>query len=427
MFKITNFQEAEKALAKYIPMVREITGKDITLCRMVPLMAVFGNPEKRLKIIHIAGTSGKTSTTYYISALLKSVGKKVGTTVSPHIDSVAERVQINLEPLGEAEFSDALEKFLKIITESKQNPTYFELLIGFVYWYFANAKVDYAVIETGLGGLQDGTNVAGEPNKVCVITDLGYDHMKVLGDSLQEIALQKAGIIHPNNETLMYSQPDVNQIFRDWCNDHEARLHLHDQAKLQKSFADFESLNLLPEFQQRNFLLAYQTFLFLQRRDSLDNISEQGLRLVMNTHVPARMDKKIVGSKTIIMDGAHNAQKMKAFIDSLQEQYDGIKTTILLGLKTGKEYKDVLPLLKPVTNLLIITEFNVTQDIPVRAIESAKLAKEAERIGMRVVVQPNQDKAYELLMSQPQEEVIITGSFYLIAQLRGKHQELRDA
>jgi dihydrofolate synthase/folylpolyglutamate synthase len=259
MQSITTLAEAEKVLAQYIPLSRKVTGKDITLARMGPLMNLLGNPQHKLTIIHIAGTSGKTSTTYYISALLIASGKKVGTTISPYIDTITERFQINLSPLEESEFALYLSTFLDIIDKAQLKPTYFELLIAFAYWYFVQVGVDYAVIETGLGGLQDSTNIADNPNKICVITDIGYDHMEILGHTIQEIAKQKAGIIHPHNVALMYHQSDaVIGEFQDWCGNVGAELHFHNQEELEERFIAPTVLGGLPLFQRRNFLLAFE-------------------------------------------------------------------------------------------------------------------------------------------------------------------------
>lgn len=144
MAQIRNLQEIEAELAKYVPLVKETAAKNITLDRMRPLMTAVGNPQKRLKIIHIAGTSGKTSTAYYISSLLTAAGKKTGLTVSPHVDSVLERVQIDTKILTEKEFASALSEFMTLVENSKLQPTYFELLVAFAYWYFEKTGVDYA-------------------------------------------------------------------------------------------------------------------------------------------------------------------------------------------------------------------------------------------------------------------------------------------
>jgi dihydrofolate synthase/folylpolyglutamate synthase len=172
MLRIETFSEASKLLAKFIPPDRPTS---YTLDRMEQLMDYLGNPQNRLSVIHIAGTSGKTSTSYYIAALLHATGKTVGLSVSPHIDTIAERAQIDLRPLEESDYCEQLGIFLELIEKSGIQPSYFEVLVAFMYWLFDRRGVDYAVVEVGLGGLLDGTNVVDRSDKVCVITDIGFD------------------------------------------------------------------------------------------------------------------------------------------------------------------------------------------------------------------------------------------------------------
>lgn len=429
MTQIRSFDEAEKVLAKYIPLAREIIGKDLTLDRTLLLMELFGNPERKLKIVHIAGTSGKTSTTYYIAELLKVAGQKVGMTVSPHIDSIAERLQINLEPLGEKEFCAALAETVDIIEASDVAPTYYELLIALAYWYFAKVNVDYAVIETGLGGLQDSTNVAAEVDKLCVITDIGYDHMQVLGSTLPEISLQKAGIIHEGNQVLMYEQSsEITNVIKNWCDQKSAKLSLLKQEDLEKSFLKSAIFKNLPDFQKRNWLLAYQAYNFLQTRDNLPELSIENLEESIGLQVPARMDKRVINGKTIIMDGAHNEQKMQAFVDSFRAQYPGRKVPVLLAMKKGKEYQKVLKLLKSATDKLILSSFRSWQDEPASSLPTETLTSTARQLGFEdIAAEPDLTKAFKRLLAEPSDLAIITGSFYLLAELRKNNEELRNA
>lgn len=409
--------EAEALLAKYVPLANATAGKDITVERTAKLMEHLGNPHKHLKIVHVAGTSGKTSTVYFIANLLMHAGKKVGVTVSPHVDTVRERVQINLRPLFEAEFVAALNRFMKLVETSPVQPTYFELMVGFAYWFFAEEGVDYAVVETGMGGLHDGTNVADNPDKVCVITDIGLDHMHVLGKTPVEIARQKAGIIHPRNEVFMHEQPEeIMQVFDEQCDKMDAYLNI----AMMNSEAEQSDM---PDFQKRNWSLAYAVFEYLQERDILSRINPKE---TMQLTVPGRMDLANVGGKTVIMDGAHNEQKTKAFVDSFRLKYPNTKVPVLLSLKRGKELAAVLPLLKPITSKLIVTTFQMHQDLPISSIDAQELSVAATKLGFdNVTTEPSQSKAYQVLLKSPGKVAIITGSFYLIGQLRGAHPELK--
>ncbi len=418
---INTIAEAEEVLATFVPLARKVTGKDITVERMRPLMDALGNPQRRLKIVHIAGTSGKTSTAYFIAKMLQLSGKKVGLTVSPHVDSVAERIQINLKPLDEAAFCSELSAVLDIVKQGKLEPTYFELLVALAYWYFARTGVDYAVVETGLGGLQDGTNIADNHDKVCAITDIGLDHLHILGHTIPEIARQKTGIIHPHNTVFMHEQPDeVMQVIEDWCRQKSAILRV-TQNNTYKGL----TLENLPEFQQRNWRLAQAVFEYIRQRDGLGEID---IEASLHTRVPGRMDTVQLGGKTIVMDGAHNEQKMQAFINSFMRQYPGVKVPVLLSLKQGKELAAVLPLIRPVTARLFITTFEQGQDLPIPAIDAAELGKAAESFRFKdIVVEPDQERSYQLFLQEVSDMGVITGSFYLIGQLRQRHPELRHA
>jgi len=203
------------------------------------LLDYLGNPQERLRIIHIAGTSGKTSTAYYAAALLTAAGKKAGLTVSPHVDLLNERVQINMTPLPEALFVREMNEFMACVEQGGFTPTYFELLYAFAFWEFARQQVEYAVIETGVGGLLDNTNVVTRSDKVCVLTDIGFDHTSLLGTTLPEIARQKAGIIQLHNAVFCWRQSaEVLAVFRAVTRQKQADLHILDAAQLGRNLSE---------------------------------------------------------------------------------------------------------------------------------------------------------------------------------------------
>jgi len=416
--RLQTLHDAEVALRPYVPLVAQLTGSDTTLDRIKPLMDLLGNPEQKLKIIHIAGTSGKTSTSYYTTALLQQASQKVGLTVSPHVDKISERVQINGRPISDELFCSELEAFLQIIEGAEQQPSYFELLYAFAMWVFARQEVDYAVIETGLGGLHDATNVAQRADKVCVITDIGFDHMQVLGNTLREIATQKIGIMHPANVGLTFQQPaEVMQAFADWVTPHEAQLTILSEE------AERKSLNLpidhLPAYQQRNWLLAYAVYRYVAGRDGLPELTPSQLAYAQDVQVPARMEIIEDEDLTVVMDGAHNAQKMTSFIASFQKQFPGVQPAVLLALKEGKEYETVSPLLADFADTIIVTSFATSQDLPSVSMDPEVLAEALRHAGAQSVqVVPDLRMAYDTLMQNPAIIKVVTGSFYLLSQLR---------
>ncbi len=415
---IRNLQEANQALLAYVPLVAQLAGKDVTLERIMPLMTLLGNPQDNLRVVHIAGTSGKTSTAYYMAALLNAAGQKTGLTVSPHVDSVTERVQIAGHPLSEQEFCRELSKFLEILTQASEPPSYFELLYAFSLWVFARHKVDYAVVETGMGGLHDATNVANRPDKVCIITDIGFDHTHILGKTLAAITAQKIGIVYQQNHIFMYEQAsEIMQVVQQWCAQHQAPLHVINHSSELARIGPAPAA--MPEYQYRNWLLAYCVYQYLEKRDALQHLTGKVLRKTQDLQVPARMETRLFGGKTILMDGAHNAQKMAAFIESFKQLYPAVKPAILLGLKEGKEYAELVPLLSGLASRVITTAFHTSQDLPARSLDPDILAAALRAGGvMHVESITDQHAAFAALLAAPETVCIITGSFYLLSQIR---------
>jgi len=410
MTKIRNFEDVNKVLHDFVPPSNHVA---YNLKNMRALMDALGNPQDTYKTVHVAGTSGKTSTSYYIASLLKAAGKKVGLTVSPHLDEVNERVQINLTPLPEAEFCEELTEFLSILNKLSIKPSYFELLIAFAYWEFARQKVDYAVVEVGLGGLLDGTNIITNPQKVCVITDIGYDHVQKLGRTLPEITAQKAGIIQAQNAVIMHEQNEaVMQAVAKTVQAKHAQLIMVDKNE-HLAFVS------MPYFQRRNWQLAFAVYQYIASRDGLNNLDEAAIHASMRTIIPGRMEVVQLGASTLIMDGAHNEQKMRAFVASFGRAYPGKKAAILLSLKEDKEYQSVLPLLLPICSQLIITTFDIVQDLPVKSIKPSILAEAAQDLGFKNV-QAVEDpiEAFHMLQETAEELQIVTGSFYLLSCIR---------
>jgi dihydrofolate synthase/folylpolyglutamate synthase len=418
---IGSFKEANTVLARYVPSARKFRAA-YTLDTMLALMQALGDPQNSYHVIHVAGTSGKTSTAYYTAALLNQTGKRVGLTVSPHIDEINERVQIDLVPLAEADFCAELDIFLAIVNKLSIEPSYFELLVAFAFWEFARRKVDYAVIEVGLGGLLDGTNVISRPDKVCVLTDIGLDHTNVLGNTLSEIAAQKAGIMHPGNVAFSYVQSDeVMEVFRTCAQEQQTTLHevtLAAQDKLPGG---------LPLFQQRNWWLAKQVTDFVLQRDQLPILSPSQLEKASAVYIPARMEIITHQQATIILDGAHNQQKMQTLVASLQNHYPGQKFAVLLALVRGKDLKveAVLKEILPITSHLILTSFTTQQDLRKYATDPSVVLQKCRELAfdaVEVITSPT--RAYHALLERPEKVKLVTGSFYLLNHVRPLVKEL---
>jgi dihydrofolate synthase/folylpolyglutamate synthase len=412
MRSISTFAEARNALTPFMstaPVAR------YTLDRMRSLMDYLGNPQDRLHIVHVAGTSGKTSTSYYCAALIRAAGFSVGLTVSPHIDEINERAQVNLKGLPEKKYCKELNLFLDLVDASTIHPSYFELLVAFAYWLFEKQHVNYAVVEVGLGGLLDGTNVISRNDKICVIADIGYDHTEILGNTLEEIATQKAGIIYPHNEVFMHIQLDeIITTIRNLAEAKEAPLTvISDSTPLLRSHPLFLAL---PDFQKRNFSLAY-----VATASITGPLSPEALNQALETVVPARMETVQWNNKTFIMDGSHNEQKLAALVQAVRKKYKAKDIALLVAFGENKfdHLEANLKLLRTISSHITITTFKNNQDQPRKAIDPLKIMSYAKESGFHsITIEANAAKALDLLAHTPESVVVITGSFYLLNSVR---------
>lgn len=386
-----------------------------TLDTMKELMAFLGDPQDGYKVIHVAGTSGKTSTAYYLSSMLRGSGKKVGLSVSPHVDEVNERIQVNTRPLTEKKFCSEFSIFLNKIETCPAKPTYFEVLVAFAFWEFARQKVDYAVVEVGLGGLLDGTNVIRRPDKVCIITDIGFDHTSTLGKTLSAIAAQKAGIIHPTNVVFAYDQDEtVMDVLREVSEQQQAELHEIWPLKagdLPKN---------LPLFQRRNWYLAFSVFSYLIERDGLEELGNGRLDETTHTYIPARMEVIQVKDKTVILDAAHNPQKLSTLIKSIRHDYPKQPVACLVSFIRTKQTKvrDNLEALIPVSSHLIVTAFSQV-DADRISVNPLSIVEACDELGYdQWELVPKPEQAFRKLLSRKEKVLLVTGSFFLLNHIR---------
>jgi dihydrofolate synthase/folylpolyglutamate synthase len=405
---ISSISDAEKYLSLFYEKVRQTTGSNVTVDRMWPLLAKVGNPQEKLRIIHVAGTSGKTSTSYFLAALLKESGCRVGLSISPHIINITERLQINGEPVSDEKFCNYLSEFIECIGDDP-DASYFEYLIVFVLWVFAREGLDYTVLETGLGGMHDATNVCRRPDKICVITDIGLDHQQVLGYDLASIAAQKAGIIHAQNQVFMYEQSvEVMNSVEDRVKSVGAVLN-----RITEPVPDLDSQ--LVYYQQRNWDLSYKVFEYMSKRDGLKSLSKKSM-LRSQVSVPGRMQIIKSGEQRYILDGAHNVQKIVAFVNSFQQKYPDLRVPVLLSIKLGKDYEQVISVLKPIMSKSFCVGFNKLQDMPQQSVDPKLLVDTCSKLNIPAVVLPSLNQAIVALKKSNEPIIIVTGSLYILGE-----------
>jgi dihydrofolate synthase / folylpolyglutamate synthase len=309
--------------------------KDLT--NIIALSEHLNYPEKKFKSIHVAGTNGKGSTSHLIASVLHEAGYKVGLYTSPHLKDFRERIRINGNPISEndvVEFIDSNKEFLE-----NQGLSFFEMTVGLAFDYFAMQKVDIAIVEVGLGGRLDSTNIITP--LVSVITNIGFDHTQFLGESLQEIAFEKAGIIKPNIPVVLgENKEETTTVFRDIAKKNNTKL-IFAEEMVNKNY----STDLLGDYQKENVKTAVQTIRLISP-DHL-HISEKKLvrglqNVVKNTDLKGRWQILGVNPK-IICDVAHNKEGLIQIMRQLKrETYNNLH--VVLGMVNDKNLDSILPL-----------------------------------------------------------------------------------
>ncbi|MDY6289875.1 MAG: folylpolyglutamate synthase/dihydrofolate synthase family protein [Succiniclasticum sp.] len=403
--------------------------------RIQQLLFVLGHPENQVKTVHVAGTNGKGSVTTMISTILTEAGLRVGKFTSPHLVRYNERIQIN-----EKEISD--EDFAKVLTTVRdfaddlvkkgacEQPTQFEILTAAAFHYFAISQVDYAIIEVGLGGLWDSTNLI-KP-LVSVITNVALDHTKVLGSTLEEIALQKAGIIKENVPVVTGASgralPPIQvmsavkqapiYVYGQSFRGEEVSSSIERQAFLLKAGTNYTSeyeIQLPGVHQIANASLAIVAVKIVSKQDA--RITEEHLhRGAARTKWPGRLEK-ISSAPDVILDGAHNPDGAEALRNALDKYYPEKKRCFVFGMMADKDVDEVIRILFRPSD----TVFTVRADEGPRAAKAEDLA---ERIGSQAAASPVGDvlQAYTMACTKAGTDgiVCVCGSLYLVGTFKAE-------
>lgn len=320
------------------------------LGRMQKTVDLLGNPEESYPIIHVTGTNGKGSTIAFMRELFVSHDKKVGTFTSPHIVSIHDRICINGEPISDADFirlADQVKTMEQELLETHDQLSFFELLTLIALLYFKEQEVDLVLLEVGIGGLLDTTNVV--TGEIAVITSIGLDHQETLGDSLEAIAEQKAGIFKLGKSAVIANLvPEAQIVCQKIAEDLGVTLYQADkdfsfkEGRFSSSLAELRQLKLGLEgvYQEENAALALQTFLLFMTQRS-EKVNEEGIRLALKTTRWAGRLEAI--TEHIYLDGAHNLSALERLVEFIQEKIQqGYQLQILFGALKRKDYSGML-------------------------------------------------------------------------------------
>lgn len=387
-----------------------------------------GNPQNKLKIIHVAGTSGKGTTAMLTGSILKAAGFKVGLTLSPHVYDIRERWLINNKPISKDDVSKYLNQLIPAIEKAAEKPSYFEVIIALAFMAFVNQKVDYAVVETGLGGLLDATNTVTRKDKICVLTRIGHDHTQILGKSLSEIATQKAGIIQPNNQVMALTQNSkVNTVLTKRAKQQKAEIKWIKPELIQSALGAkriFELNNQLwGNFQLENVSLAYAASNYLAQRNGWQLSSHAIRRGISSAQLPGRFEEYLCRTKIIILDGAHNQQKLNALLKAAAQKYPNVNLGIVLAMRVSKS----TPVLPAVSEIIATTFREEHQDMAMSAIKPQDLAAALQKRhpNTNVVSAKNIAQAVAKILQSPTQHWLITGSFFGLSEARDVVERLK--
>lgn len=423
---------------KYIEALAYINDKDkfgsrLGLDSIGMLLGLLRDPQDDLKYIHIGGTNGKGSTASYLSYALRAGGYRVGLFTSPYIERFNERIQINGEDIPNETLgritSIIKEKADIMVSEGYEHPTTFEIITAIAFIYFKEKCVDYVVLEVGLGGRYDSTNIIKRP-LASVITTIDYDHIDVLGDTLEEISYQKGGIIKKDSIVVSYPQEEESmKVLKEIAKEKNAKFYLSSMENVRiKSTSsngacfDFKynekwiknvEISMLGEYQIYNASLALTT-LFVLRDNDLINISDMAiLEGLKNMTWPGRLE--VIGKDpTFLIDGAHNVQGIFQLKKALK-LFDYHRLILGIGILKDKDALKMIQLLAPMADIIVATEVNMP-----RKLDADELAEKIKTYNNNVIVEKDIKKAIEktIELANEGDMIVFGGSLYLIGEVK---------
>ena len=400
-------------------------GSKLGLDRTRELLGKLDDPQKELKFIHIAGTNGKGSTAAMLSSILEEAGYRVGLYTSPFINRFNERMQVNHQPIPDEELAALTEYVRPYADAMADSPTEFELITALAMVWFARQKCDIVVLEVGMGGELDSTNIIDVP-EAAVIAAMGLDHVKELGPTMADIARAKAGIIKEGGRVVSYGgNPEADEVIAAVCRARNASLCQPDFSAIVPGDFSLEGqtfsykgwrglrIPLVGAYQMNNAAVVLETVEVLRQRGW--SVSDEAVRQgLADTRWPARFEV-LRRDPVFIVDGGHNPHGIRATAESLSRLFPGRKITFVTGVMADKDVEHILGLIVPLAEQF----FTVRPDNP-RAMDAGELAARIEAMGAKATacasVQDGVDRAIQA--EGPHGVACALGSLYMSGEVR---------
>lgn len=393
--------------------------------RIRTLLRLLGDPQKGRKFIHVAGTNGKGSTCACLAAVLQAAGYRVGLNTSPYLVTFHERIQVDGAMISDEELASLTERVRSAAEAMAEQPTEFELITAIALLYFRQRKCDISVLEVGLGGELDASNVIDVP-EAAVLTAMGMDHTALLGPTLSDIAAAKAGIIKPGGAVVSYGgSPEADAVFRRVSGERGAFLSEVDFSRLRLrsmglegsefDFSPYTGLRIsLPgAYQMKNAAAAVTALEILRQKGWA--VGEEAIRRgLARVRWPGRLEM-LRRSPVFLLDGAHNAHGTAAALESLRMLFPGRRIVFLLGLLADKDVSDILELLAPAAERI----FTLRPDSP-RAMDAEALAARLRELNIPARACRCAEEGVESAVraAGPEGVVCALGSLYLSGEVR---------
>lgn len=416
---------------KYITEVGNF-GSNYGLERTYKLLEHLGNPERDLKLIHIAGTNGKGSTTSMITEILMGEGYKVGMYTSPFIEEFEERIQINRNNIPKESLAILMDEIKvavdKVIEAGYNHPTEFEIITVLMLLYFKKENIDFGVIEVGLGGTLDSTNVI-KPI-IQVITSISFDHTNLLGNTLEKIAREKAGIIKKGIPTVIYpQQEEVLKVIKNKCFEMDSELYIANNENLKfKNIVNLDKpyqllkynnqidilLPLLGEHQIINLSVAMQTIEVLNNKNIIDISIANIVKSIKNVSWKGRLEV-LSNNPYVVIDGAHNIQGIKTLSRNIKKYFKYENLYLILGILADKDVEEMIKIITPMAKKV----YSVTPN-SIRGELAESLKDEVSKFNKNCKAFDKYEEAYlEALNDASEKDLILaSGSLYMIGDMR---------
>jgi dihydrofolate synthase / folylpolyglutamate synthase len=423
-------------------------GSKLELSTMKQILHHLGNPHQQLKCLHVAGTNGKGSTSAYLAGMLTSQGYRTGLFTSPHMHCYTERIQINGIKIPDEDFCEITELIQELILpmiyrQECPYPAMFDMMTLMAFVYFARSETEYVVLEVGLGGLNDATNVISQP-LVSVITPIDIDHVDLLGSDLKGIAVHKAGIIKPGRPVISQYQPEAaDTVIRGTASLNEAPLVQLQPSDIKLITSDLREqcfdllhplypmsrlkIRMIGRHQTDNAALAVLTLLTLRSRGELDIDDEAIIRGLYQCFWAGRLEI-LNHAPLILIDGAHNLQGAQILQEFLLEHAADKKINFLMGMLDNKDIDGVIHTLLPMSQKVFLT-----RAAHPKAVMPNVLAGKVNLFGKEIhAIESMEESVNQALMLTSIDEVlVITGSLYLVGDVKSilvsRFNEQREA